>query len=42
MGPKRIGHRAAVNGENAGLLMPGLIAHSLKHTNFSLGVSILG
>ncbi|WP_404191431.1 NADPH-dependent F420 reductase [Streptomyces tauricus] len=27
--------------ENAGLLMLGLYAHSIKHTNFSLGVSIL-
>ena len=27
--------------ENAGLLMLGLVAHSVKHTNFSLGVSIL-
>jgi hypothetical protein len=27
--------------ENAGLLELGLIAHSVKHTNFSLGVSIL-
>jgi predicted dinucleotide-binding enzyme len=27
--------------ENAGLLMLGLVAHSVKHTNFFLGVSIL-
>ena len=27
--------------ENAGLLMLGLFAHSVKHTNFSLGVCIL-
>jgi predicted dinucleotide-binding enzyme len=27
--------------ENAGLLMMGLVAHSVKHTNFSLGISIL-
>ena len=27
--------------ENAGLLELGLIAHSVKHANFSLGVSIL-
>ena len=27
--------------ENAGLLEMGLVAHSVKHTNFSLGVSIL-
>jgi predicted dinucleotide-binding enzyme len=27
--------------ENAGLLMMGLVAHSVKHTNFTLGVSIL-
>ena len=27
--------------ENAGLLMMGLVAHSVKHTNFFLGVSIL-
>jgi 8-hydroxy-5-deazaflavin:NADPH oxidoreductase len=27
--------------EDAGLLMMGLIAHSVKHANFSLGVSIL-
>jgi len=27
--------------ENAGLLMLGLVAHSVGHTNFSLGVSIL-
>ncbi len=26
---------------NAGLLMPGLIAHSVKHANFFLGVRIL-
>ncbi|MFJ5304415.1 NADPH-dependent F420 reductase [Streptomyces sp. NPDC088350] len=28
--------------ENAALLELGLVAHSVKHTNFSLGVSILG
>uniref|UniRef100_A0AAU2VSP4 NAD(P)-binding domain-containing protein n=1 Tax=Streptomyces sp. NBC_00008 TaxID=2903610 RepID=A0AAU2VSP4_9ACTN len=28
--------------ENAALLMLGLVAHSVEHTNFSLGVSILG
>jgi predicted dinucleotide-binding enzyme len=28
--------------ENAGLLELGLVAHSVKHTNFSLGVSLLG
>ncbi|MFJ9249910.1 NADPH-dependent F420 reductase [Streptomyces sp. NPDC101776] len=28
--------------ENAGLLMMGLVAHSVKHTDFSLGVSLLG
>jgi 8-hydroxy-5-deazaflavin:NADPH oxidoreductase len=27
--------------ENAGLLMMGLVAHSVKHTNFTFGVSIL-
>ncbi len=27
--------------ETAGLLMMGLVAHSVKHTNFFLGVSIL-
>ncbi|NKZ04238.1 NADPH-dependent F420 reductase [Actinomadura latina] len=27
--------------ENAGLLLMGLLAHTVKHTNFSLGVSIL-
>lgn len=27
--------------ENAGLLMLGLVAHSVKHTNFTFGVSIL-
>ncbi|WP_268248740.1 hypothetical protein [Streptomyces brasiliensis] len=27
--------------ENVGLLELGLIAHSVKHTNFFLGVSIL-
>lgn len=28
--------------ENAALLMLGLVAHSVEHTNFALGVSILG
>ncbi|MBK3573531.1 NAD(P)-binding domain-containing protein [Streptomyces sp. MBT65] len=28
--------------ENAGLLELGLVAHSVKHTDFSLGVSLLG
>jgi len=28
--------------EHACLLSPGLIAHSVKHTNFSIGVSLLG
>ncbi|MFC8661811.1 MULTISPECIES: NADPH-dependent F420 reductase [Streptomyces] len=28
--------------ENVALLQLGLVAHSLKHTNFSIGVSILG
>jgi predicted dinucleotide-binding enzyme len=28
--------------ENTGLLMLGLVAHSVKHTNFSLGVSVFG
>jgi 8-hydroxy-5-deazaflavin:NADPH oxidoreductase len=28
--------------ENVGLLQLGLVTHSIKHTNFSLGVSILG
>jgi 8-hydroxy-5-deazaflavin:NADPH oxidoreductase len=28
--------------EHAGLLMLGLVTHAVKHTNFSLGVSILG
>jgi hypothetical protein len=27
--------------ENVGLLQLGLVAHSIKHTNFFLGVSIL-
>ncbi|MER5467149.1 hypothetical protein ABZX90_11345 [Streptomyces sp. NPDC002935] len=28
--------------ENVALLQPGLVAHSVKHTDFFLGVSILG
>jgi len=28
--------------ENAALLTLGLVAHSVNHTNFSLGVSLLG
>ena len=28
--------------ENAALLQLGLVAHSIKHTNFALGISILG
>jgi predicted dinucleotide-binding enzyme len=28
--------------ENTGLLMVGLIVHSIKHANFSLGVTVLG
>ena len=28
--------------EHAGLLSLGLVAHSVKHTNFSIGVSLLG
>ena len=39
------GRRAAAHGalalENAGLLQLGLVAHSVKHTNFALGVNIL-
>jgi hypothetical protein len=27
--------------ENAGLLEIGLVTHSIKHTNFSLGITIL-
>jgi 8-hydroxy-5-deazaflavin:NADPH oxidoreductase len=28
--------------ENVALLSLGLVAHSVKHTNFSIGVSLLG